>query len=117
MNKKHESVEIAKITGDIMTLATMINELTNMCVFIDFSGHVNQFKIHITPSKKDYITRIVDDEIKTNSQWSTHEDTLKSLIRIKLGLKKTLREQKVDTYGLSYTVREEYDYHFANKSL
>lgn len=113
MTYKYDAIEIAKIIGDITTLATMVNELTDVCVFVDFSGHVSLLRVRVTPSKKEYNDVIVSDELYTSERWNKSEAGLKSLIQIKLGLKKILRDKKVNTKGLSYTIREEYDYHFS----
>lgn len=55
-NKFLYSPSVKWALRNIFGLAYEINSLTNYAVFVEFSGHVNLFQIHIAKSKEDYST-------------------------------------------------------------
>ena len=57
--------EETRLVIKIMHLAYLVNQYTNYCVFIHFSGHVNSLEITIAESKKLYMNRVLTSEFST----------------------------------------------------
>ncbi len=55
MNNKKEFLEICSILYDIQTQ-------TEMCIFLNVSGHVNKFNFTISKNKIDYLEKIYEKE-------------------------------------------------------
>lgn len=49
----------------ILHLAYLVNRMTDYCVFINFSGHVNSLGIDIAESKKEWMTNVLQVEFST----------------------------------------------------
>lgn len=106
-----DQLRISQLVGDICQLAVMINQSTDMYVFVELSGHVSLFRIHFTP-KSNFREHITYDELHYNeSDYRTIESVIKRLTNLKMKLKKILVDKKIDKKSCSYTIREEYDYH------
>lgn len=98
--------EVARLVGEIQMLAVLVNERTDYAVFTRFSGHVKTWSLDIRKSKQDYHTHITSDEMYVKDGVSTI-----SLKKMKLNLRKILRDNKITYNELNYSIREEYDYH------
>lgn len=106
-----DQLRISQLVGDICQLAVMINQSTDMYVFVDLSGHVSTIRMHTT-YKKYYKNWITDDELHfIDSDYRSVEIVIKRLTNLKMKLKKILIDKKIDLESCSYTIREEYDYH------
>ena len=46
-----------KLLMEIIGLAILVNENTELCVFVDFSGHVKSIDVRIFPSKSEEHTQ------------------------------------------------------------
>ncbi|MGG4552568.1 hypothetical protein [Paenibacillus humicus] len=103
--------EIARLSGEITMLALLINQTTELAVFVDFPGHVGWVEISIRQSKKDYNTTLTEDRVVFH-----RDDAVNQLKKIKLKLRKILRDKKVDYNELDYTIREIREYHLGGTS-
>ena len=43
-----------KLLGEVMSLAYLVNQNTDYCIFVSYSGHVNLLEVSIFPSKEEY---------------------------------------------------------------
>ena len=57
--------EETRLVIRIMHLAYLVNASTDYCVFIHFSGHVNQLEIQIAESKKLYTHAVLQTDFAT----------------------------------------------------
>lgn len=55
-----------QIICDILQLAFLVQEHTDYCVFIRYSGHVNSLDVEICESKKNYAVKLLESEFYTN---------------------------------------------------
>lgn len=104
-----KSSEIAVLIGEVQALAFLVNQKTKYSVFVRYSGHVEHLGLVICASKEKYTEHITDDELYVSGHNS--HDVERKLKLLKLRLRKILRDNEVDYNELSYTVREERDYH------
>ncbi len=58
--------ERIKLILEIMALAYLVNEHTEYCIFIRYSGHVDSLDIQITENKERYNTTVCESEFKTH---------------------------------------------------
>jgi len=56
--------ERIKLILEIFTLGYLIQDQTDYCVFMDFSGHVDSFSIDIRKSKKNYQIKVCETELQ-----------------------------------------------------
>lgn len=106
-----DQLRISQLVGDICQLAVMINQATDMYVFVRLSGHVSSLDIHLTP-KSNYQQHFTNDSLKyQESDYRTIESVINHLTKLKMQLKKILVDKRVYRKNCSYTKREEYDYH------
>lgn len=94
-----------KLTSEIMTLAYMINETTEYCAFLRFSGHVDDVEIDIAKSKKDYLKSIVTSGFGTKSSIGRLQTVKETLLEI-------LKEKNVDVSEFDYDIEEIRHYKF-----
>jgi hypothetical protein len=106
---------IAALMGDITFYATLVNLHTDLAVFIDFSGHVDQIVIRIAEDKvRNFNAIITNDSTYIRSKHcTTYDHAVENLTSIKMNLKKILLDGDIKLDGLSYSIREERDYHLA----
>jgi hypothetical protein len=100
---------------ELIGLAMKVQETTEYCVFIHFSGHVESIEIKITPSKKDYLTNLIETEFYTSpSKHRSQEYFGKKYQRVKGFLVDILKKGKIDYEHDSVWKEErvEYDYKF-----
>ncbi|MFB5761132.1 hypothetical protein [Paenibacillus medicaginis] len=106
------NLRASQLLGDIMQLSALINVHTEYAVFVRYSGHVSRIELNICRSKEEYNIRVTTDELHTIARKSVNEEhVISNLTKMKLRLKKILKESKVNISDCRYTVREEYDYH------
>ena len=98
------STDKEKVIQEIMNLAFLVNQRTERCVFIRFSGHVDGLEIDVRKSKENYNTEYCDTESYTT-------DSIEELKFIRANLIKLLRDGKLDLNELPYTVEEIRHYH------
>jgi lipopolysaccharide biosynthesis glycosyltransferase len=48
--------------AELMMLATLINEKTEYCTMVDFSGHVNSVRFRVRKSKENYKEQIFNSD-------------------------------------------------------
>jgi hypothetical protein len=99
--------EQEKLIAEITFLAMMVQSKTDYCVFVDFSGHVNQIVIDIRESKQNYQERICRAQTYLNREYS-----IKRLHEIKDQLVEILETNKVDVSHMNYQIEEVYHYYF-----
>ncbi|BFH70639.1 hypothetical protein J27TS7_57670 [Paenibacillus dendritiformis] len=104
-----KSSEIAVLIGEVQALAFLVNQKTKYAVFVEHAGHVQKLKLSIRASKENFTEWITDDELYVSGNLAHGVE--RKLKLLKLRLRKILRDNKVDYNELSYTVREERDYH------
>jgi hypothetical protein len=97
--------EKQKLTSEIMTLAYMVNETTEYCTFLRFSGHVNNVEITIAKSRKDYLDKIVTSDFKPNGNIERLQSAKETLLKI-------LKEKNIDVSGFDYEIEEIRHYKF-----
>jgi hypothetical protein len=99
---------------ELIGLAMKVQETTEYCVFIRFSGHINNLEIEIRKSKKAYQTRIIDSEFETGGLFVTDERFEKRYQEIRGFLVDILKKGKIDYEYDSVWKKErvEYDYKF-----
>lgn len=98
--------EIARLSGEITMLALLINQTTELAVFVDFPGHVEWLDISIRKSKERFNTILTEDRVSFR-----RSDPVEKLKKIKLQLRKILRERKVNYNELDYSIAEVKNYH------
>ncbi|NGP60020.1 hypothetical protein FLT15_17925 [Paenibacillus thiaminolyticus] len=101
--------EIAVLIGEVQALAFLVNQKTKYAVFVNYSGHVEILGVSIRASKENFTEWITSDDIYVSGR--NARDVERKLKLLKLRLRKILRDNKVDYNELSYTIREERDYH------
>ena len=81
-----------KLVMEIISLAVLINENTELCTFVDFSGHVRTISVRVFPSNSDEhvknINRIYSkDAHYEDESWMKEGESLTQLQEIKEVLK------------------------------
>ena len=61
MNTENKKIQL--IT-EVITKSVILNDKTDTCVFIDYSGHIDRLKIRITESKENYNNEIASCDLK-----------------------------------------------------
>jgi len=84
---------------EIISLAVLINENTELCTFVDFSGHIKSINVRVFPSKSDEHTQNVHKLYSTNSyyeeeSWMKEGEVLTQLQAVKEVLKGYLLDIK-----------------------
>jgi acid stress-induced BolA-like protein IbaG/YrbA len=97
--------EKQKLTSEIMTLTYMINETTEYCAFIRFSGHVDDVEIDIAKSKKDYLKSIVSSGFETKGSIERLQSVKETLLEI-------LKDKNIDVSNFDYEIEEIRHYKF-----
>ena len=100
-------MEKIKLMQEVIFLAMQVQEQTDYCVFINFSGHVNCIEIEICKSKKDYEKNVAKSYIRLNDEWS-----IERLKEVKATLLEILESKEVDTTEMDYEVEEIRHYQF-----
>lgn len=93
-NKKFKIMEI-------MNLAFLVHQETEYCVFIDWSGHVDQLSISIRESVANYQTKVCELEFYT--YWKLNQ---KNIPYDDLKAKKLVLESILDTHDIPYDMCE-----------
>jgi len=81
-----------KLVIEIISLAILINENTELCTFVDFSGHVKSIDVRVFPSKSEEHTQNVHKIYSANSyysddSWMDEDKVLSKLQEIKEALR------------------------------
>lgn len=100
-------MEKIKLMQEVIFLAMQVQEQTDYCVFVNFSGHVKSLDIDICKSKKDYEKGIAKTHIYLN-----HEGSIDRLKEVKATLLGFLETKKIDTSEMDYEIEEIRHYHF-----
>lgn len=91
----------------IMHLAYLVHEMTEFCVFIDFSGHINRLDVRIRESKENWQNEVMEASI--TESYMKHEkagEILPYLTAKAEVLEHILQEQEIPFEELDY--EEEY---------
>jgi len=56
------NIEAQELVIEIMVLGFLVNQNTDFCTFVDFSGHVNHLRIDIRKSKSLYTEELCDTQ-------------------------------------------------------
>jgi putative sterol carrier protein len=84
-----------------MALAHMVNQYTEYCVFVNYSGHVQSMEIRISQSKQLYSLTVLETEFYTAyKQHSGPDAEIQAKIDV---LSKILHEKLVPFDDLEYT--------------
>jgi len=59
-----------KLVMEIIGLAILVNENTDLCVFVDFSGHIKSIDVRIFPSKSEEYTQNIHKIYSANSYYA-----------------------------------------------
>jgi hypothetical protein len=94
-------LEKQKLISEIMQLAMAINFQTDYCVFVDFSGHVDELSIRIVESKENYKERVC-----ASSTYLNREYTMQRLEDMKIKLIEILETKEIDTSIMNYRIEE-----------
>jgi hypothetical protein len=94
-----------KLTSEIMTLAYMVNEVTEYCTFVRFSGHVNRVAVTIAKGKKDYSNHIIESDFRTDGK-------VERLLSVKETLLNILKDKNIDVSEFDYEIEEIRHYKF-----
>lgn len=97
----------AKLVQEVIFLAMTVQEETSHCVFVSFSGHVENMSISIRESKEDYKERICDCNISLDS-----ECALERLQEVKMKLLGFLEAGEVNTSEMAYDIEQVRRYKF-----
>lgn len=88
----------------VMALAHMVNQYTQYCVFIRYSGHVQSIEIDIARSKKQFSEIVLQTEFYTiyrdYAGAGNSEPEIMAKIEI---LERILQEQEIPFDGLAYS--------------
>ena len=103
---KDQRLQVAMLVGEIMTLASMVNQFTKFCAFVRFSGHVDQISVDIASSKEEFTETKVSGSAYTGSDEDDDRYSIETLNKLKYRLKKILRENEIDYSKLNYEVEE-----------
>ena len=94
-----------KLMFECIALAVLINEHTDYCVFIDFSGHIDTLDVSIRKNKDQYQIRLCETEMKTAYLSWYHED--KSDVNAWLKAKRDVLKQILDENDIPYDTMDE----------
>jgi len=77
-----------KLVMEIISLAVLINENTELCTFVDFSGHVGKISVRVFRSKSEEHTQgdhkiYSADSYYTKESWMEEGECLAKLQEIK----------------------------------
>jgi len=87
-----------------MALAHMVNQYTNYCVFIHYSGHVQSLEIVIAQSKKEFSERVLQTEFYTIYKEFADKGNSEAEILAKIEiLKRILQEREIPFDELTYS--------------
>jgi len=93
-----------------MALAHMVNQYTNYCVFIHYSGHVQSIDIRICPSKKRFTETALSTEFYTAyKELSGPDAEIQASIDV---LAKILKDGEIPFDDLEYTEQLVKEYTF-----
>ena len=60
-----KELEKNKLLAEIIAFGILINQHTDYCVFVRYSGHVDSINVELCESKRKFNTKIFEDEIST----------------------------------------------------
>ncbi|KIC42209.1 hypothetical protein RA27_02095 [Ruegeria sp. ANG-R] len=106
--------ERGAIIAEIMMLAYWVNSTTEYCVFAEFSGHVDHFRVEIARSKDAYYDKIASTEFYTRySGDESWKITPMDHLRAKRDhLKHILDHCEIDVAGMDAVQRTTETYNF-----
>jgi len=85
-----------------LCLAHMVNQYTEYCVFIHYSGHVQSMDIIIAPTKKRFCERALETEFYTTYKEYAKESDAEIKAKIEI-LKHILQENEIPFDDCKYT--------------
>lgn len=89
---------------EIMNLAFLVDQETPYCVFIDWSGHVENLEISIRESKDRYTVKVAEMEFYT---WWSKRNKNKGVGYDALKAKKEVLESILEHHEIPYDMCEE----------
>jgi len=106
--------EKAKLTIELMALAFLVNEETDYCVFIRFSGHIDSMEIEVAASKENYLNKVLRAEFDTAyKEWRKTDQPLIANLKSRIAvLKQILKDGAIDYSELEYQECTARDYFF-----
>ena len=88
-----EELLIAKI----MVLGFLVNQRTDYCVFVRYSGHVHKLEVEIARSKNCYNAVVLDSEFYTDEKWRESVVRPNGFLKTKVAiLERILKENDID---------------------
>lgn len=106
--------EKTKLTIELMALAFLVNEETDYCVFIRFSGHIDSMEIEVAASKENYLNKVLHAEFDTAyKEWRKTDQPLIANLKSRIAvLKQILKDGAIDYSELEYQEWTARDYFF-----
>lgn len=104
-----------KIILEVMGLGYLINRTTDYCVFVDYSGHVDNMRIEICESKSRYNDQVAFSNFKCGyleTLTETMQDPNGWLKMKRDMLKEIAAKGEVDTSGMMREVEHVYHHYF-----
>lgn len=72
MATEEQKLERHKLVIEIMALAYAFQQLTDHCVFIDWSGHVDSLTVEVRESKERYQSPLAETAFYTHGRWEQY---------------------------------------------
>lgn len=107
--------ERQKLIMEIIMLAVLVQENTDYCIFLDYSGHVDSIDVRIRESKKNWQNEVCESRITTKFQDYYHKDRSDHLASLKAKrdiLKEILETHEIPTHEMEEHVEHIMNYHF-----
>lgn len=105
--------EKSKLMAEIILLAMKVQRETKYCVFIRYSGHVENMEITIAASKNSFTENIATSEFKTEPySFSDNDFTIERMESVKETLLAIIDDKKVDVSQMDYEIEEVKHYIF-----
>lgn len=106
--------EKIKLTIELMALAFLVNEKTDYCVFIRFSGHIDSMEIEVAASKENYLNKVLRAEFDTAyKEWRKTDQPLIANLKSRIAvLKQILKDGEIDYRELDYMTQKYRDYYY-----
>lgn len=113
MGELHKlSLEEFKLLNKINALALLINNRTKYCVFVRYSGHVDNIDISISESKSYYNNKVAEAIIELYPSGWGNKTLVERYEEVIETLEHFLQDDKIPYDYLHEVERIEYDYKF-----
>ena len=107
--------ERIKLVLEAMTLGYLIQDQTDYCVFMYYSGHVDSFDIDIRESKENWHNKVCETEIKDKFLEIWHKDKEDHLAYLKARI--SVLKEILETNSIPYEYMEEHVEHVVTHSF